>query len=67
MSNLLKKDVKFLGNLVQEQLTYKFGLMPKTKSEDIPAAQGEIEYLYELKNKLKNSANGAPAEEREQE
>lgn len=63
MAALLKKDVKFLGTLVQDQLTNKFAAMPKTKVDDIPTAQAEIEYLYELKNKLKNSATAAPAEE----
>lgn len=60
MQTLLKKDVRFLGGLVSEQITFRFGTMPKTKPEDVPFIQKEIENLYELKNKLKNYASEAP-------
>jgi hypothetical protein len=60
MQALLKKDVRFLSGLVGEQLTQKFATMPKTKAEDVPVMQKEIENLYELKNKLKNFASDAP-------
>lgn len=60
MQALLKKDLRFLGGLVNEQLTNKFLTMPKTKAEDVPIMQKEIENLYDLKNKLKNFASDAP-------
>lgn len=67
MQTLLKKDVRYLGGLVNEQISYKFGLLPKVKSEEIPSAQKEMENLYDLKNKLKGFASEAPEEQKDGE
>lgn len=62
MTELLKKDVRLLVGLVNDQVNIKFAGLKKTKEEELGVAQKEIESLYDLRGKLKRITSEAPEE-----